>query len=87
MKKATAMPVTLAMLAIERSISAQRITKVRPTAMTPVTDTWVRMLPRLSSVAKEGTRGGKKAAEADQRQERRDVAHLERRNTPRMFGC
>src|SRR3954451_1015761 len=48
------------MLAIERSISAQRITKVRPTAMTPVTDTWVRMLPRLSSVANEGLAAAKK---------------------------
>src|SRR5260370_33084168 len=53
------MPVTLAMLAIERSISAQRITKVSPTAMMPVTDTWVRMLPTLSSVAKEGLAAAK----------------------------
>src|SRR6516164_3398253 len=55
------MPVTLAMLAIERSISAQRMTKVRPTAMTPVTDTWVRMLPTLSMVAKEWLATAKKA--------------------------
>src|SRR5216684_8114713 len=55
------MPVTLAMLAIDKSISAQRITKVRPTAMMPVTETWVRMLPRLSSVAKEGLAAAKKA--------------------------
>src|SRR6185312_2431380 len=55
------MPVTLAMLAIERSISAQRMTKVSPTAMTPVTDTWVRMLPILSMVAKEGLATAKKA--------------------------
>ena len=54
------MPVTLAMVAIERSISAQRITKVRPTAMMPVTEIWVRMLPRLSSVAKEGLAAAKK---------------------------
>src|SRR4029453_19295620 len=54
------MPVTLAMAAIERSISAQRITKVRPTAMMPVTQIWVRMLPRLSSVAKEGLAAAKK---------------------------
>src|SRR6266403_2441078 len=54
------MPVTLAMLAIDRSISAQRITKVRPTAMMPVTETWVRMLPTLSSVAKEGLAAAKK---------------------------
>src|ERR1700674_2528508 len=54
------MPVTLAMLAIDRSISAQRITKVRPTAMMPVTETWVRMLPTLSSVANEGLAPAKK---------------------------
>src|SRR5258705_4031085 len=54
------MPVTLAMLAIDRSISAQRITKVRPTAMMPVTEIWVRMLPTLSSVAKEGLATAKK---------------------------
>src|SRR5581483_5783820 len=55
------MPVTLAMLAIERSISAQRMTKVRPTAMMPVTETWDRMLPTLSMVAKEGLATAKKA--------------------------
>src|SRR5262249_11163059 len=54
------MPVTLAMLAIDRSISAQRMTKVSPTAMMPVTDTWVRMLPTLSRVAKEGLAAAKK---------------------------
>src|ERR1700730_15951781 len=54
------MPVTLAMLAIDRSISAQRITKVRPTAMMPVTETCVRILPTLSSVAKEGLAAAKK---------------------------
>ena len=54
------MPVTLAMLATDRSISAQRITKVRPTAMMPVTETWVRMLPTLSSVANEGLAAAKK---------------------------
>src|SRR6516164_6985020 len=48
------------MLAIDRSISAQRMTKVSPTAMMPVTDTWVRMLPTLSSVAKEGLAAAKK---------------------------
>src|SRR5271156_1015455 len=48
------------MLAIERSISAHRITKVSPTAMMPVTETWVRMLPTLSSVAKEGLAAAKK---------------------------
>src|SRR5439155_12550565 len=54
------MQVTLAMAAIERSISAHRITKVRPTAMMPVTEIWVRMLPRLSSVANEGLAAAKK---------------------------
>src|SRR5215475_13279889 len=54
------MPVTLAMLAIDRSISAQRMTKVSPTAMMPVTETWVRILPTLSSVAKEGLAAAKK---------------------------
>src|SRR6478752_2022626 len=54
------MPVTLAMAAIERSISAHRITKVRPTAMMPVTEICVRMLPKLSSVAKEGLAAAKK---------------------------
>src|SRR5262245_22139840 len=47
------MPVTLAMAATDRSISAHRITKVRPTAMMPVTEIWVRMLAALSSEAKE----------------------------------
>src|SRR3954471_5349906 len=55
------MPVTLAMAAIDRSISAHRITKVRPTAMMPVTETWVRMLPTLSSVANEGLASAKNA--------------------------
>src|SRR5882672_6320708 len=54
------MPVTLAMAAIDRSISAHRITNVRPTAMIPVTEICVRMLPRLSSVAKEGLAAAKK---------------------------
>src|SRR6266851_220586 len=54
------MPVTLAMAAIERSISAHRITKVRPTAMMPVTETWVRILAKLSRVAKEGLAAAKK---------------------------
>src|SRR5215470_5057663 len=54
------MPVTLAMLAIDRSISAQRMTKVRPTAIMPVTETWVRMLPTLPRVAKDGLATTKK---------------------------
>src|SRR6266540_1697445 len=47
------MPVTLAMAATERSISAHRMTKVRPTAMIPVTEICVRMLAALSSEAKD----------------------------------
>src|SRR6185295_17213827 len=47
------MPVTLATTATERSISAHRITKVRPTAMIPVTEIWVRMLAALSSDAND----------------------------------
>jgi hypothetical protein len=53
--------VTLATLAIDRSISAHRITKVRPTAMIPVTETCVRMLPTLSNVANDGLARAKKA--------------------------
>src|SRR5690349_13123384 len=41
------------MAATDRSISAHRITKVRPTAMIPVTEIWVRMLAALSSEAKD----------------------------------
>ena len=80
------MPVTLAMAAIERSISAHRITKVRPTAMMPVTETWVRMLPRLSSVAKEGLAAAKKP---ERRISVRNGAMLricERRNAPMLRG-
>ena len=47
------MPVALATLATDRSISAHRITKVRPAAMIPVTEICVRMFCRLPSVAKE----------------------------------
>ncbi len=54
MKNATTMPVALAIAAIERSISAVRITKVRPVAMIAVTETWRRMLPRLSRVTNDG---------------------------------
>jgi hypothetical protein len=52
-KYATTMPVALAIAATERSISAHRMTKVRPTAMTPVTEIWVRMLAALSHEANE----------------------------------
>src|ERR1043166_8445818 len=55
------MPVTLAMAATDRSISAHRITKVRPTAMIPVTEICVRMLAALSSEAKERLVRQKKA--------------------------
>ncbi len=58
------MPVALAIAAKERSISAQRITKVRPTAMIPVIDMVVRMLPRLSTVRKEGLAAAKKTISA-----------------------
>src|SRR5262249_36797922 len=47
------MPVALAIVATDRSISAHRMTKVSPTAMTPVTETWVRILAALSSDTKE----------------------------------
>ena len=48
------MPVALAIAATERSISAHRMTKVRPTAITPVTEICVRMLAALSNVANDG---------------------------------
>src|SRR5215208_7572201 len=41
------------MAATDRSISAHRITKVRPTAMMPVTEICVRMLAALSSEAND----------------------------------
>src|SRR5437868_12966486 len=47
------MPVALAIAATDRSISAHRMTKVRPTAITPATEICVRMLAALSTVAKE----------------------------------
>src|SRR4029450_3827320 len=55
------MPVTLAMAATDRSISAHRITKVRPTAMSPVTEICVRMFAALSSEAKDRLVRQKKA--------------------------
>src|SRR5918993_1546757 len=58
------MPVALAIAATDRSISAHRITKVRPTAMIAVTEIWVRMLAALSTVAKEGLAALKKATSA-----------------------
>src|SRR5579885_176322 len=53
-KKATTIPVALATLATLRSISAQRITKVRPAAMIPVMEICVRTFSRLPRVKKEG---------------------------------
>src|SRR3712207_2066311 len=58
------MPVALATAATDRSISAHRITKVRPTAMMAVTEIWVRMLAALSRVAKDGLAALKKATSA-----------------------
>ena len=60
MNQATTMPVTLAIAATERSISAQRITKVRPTAMIAVIDTWFRMLKKFAVVRNEGLAALKK---------------------------
>src|SRR5438132_5986544 len=48
------MPMALATAATERSISPVRMTKVRPTAMIEVSETWERMLAKLSSVMKDG---------------------------------
>ena len=72
------MPVALAMLATDRSISAHRITKVSPTAMMPVTEICVRMFSRLPSVANDLLAAVKKANEHEQRRERGDVAELPR---------
>src|SRR5690242_18728147 len=58
------MPVALAIAANERSISAQRITKVSPTAMMPVIEMLVRMLPRLSTVTKDGLATAKNTTSA-----------------------
>src|SRR5438874_2012626 len=58
------MPVALAIEATERSISAHRITNVRPTAITPVTEIWVRMLAALSNVAKDELAAPKKTIRA-----------------------
>src|SRR5690242_16710681 len=48
------MPVAFAIEAMDRSISAQRMTKVRPTAMMPATEICVRMLATLSMERKDG---------------------------------
>src|SRR3954464_7028455 len=58
------MPVALAIAATERSISAHRIAKVGPTAITPVTEIWVRILAPLSRVAKDGLARPKKTSSA-----------------------
>src|SRR4029077_14979486 len=75
-----------AMLAIERSISAHRITKVRPTAMMPVTDTWVRILPTLSSVAKDGLAAAKKPLRKISVRNGAMLRICERRNVPTLRG-
>ena len=62
----------------ERSISAVRITKVRPVAMIAVTETWRRMLPRLSSVTNDGLGEAEDDDQEQKRHERRDVAQLTR---------
>ena len=48
------MPMALATAATERSISPVRMTNVRPTAMIEVSETWARILARLSRVMKDG---------------------------------
>ena len=60
MNQATTMPVTLAIAATDRSISEQRITKVSPTAMIPVIETWFRMLKKFAVVRNEGLAALKK---------------------------
>src|SRR5206468_2403721 len=51
---AMTMPMALATAATERSISPVRITKVRPTAMIEVSETWARMFAKLPSVMNDG---------------------------------
>src|SRR5215472_3597513 len=75
------------MLAIDRSISAQRMTKVSPTAMMPVTDTWVRMLPTLSSVAKEGLAAAKKPLRQIRVKNGAMLRIWERRKAAILCGC
>ena len=58
------MPTALATAATDRSISAVRITKVRPTAMMPVIDTCDMMLKALSTVRKDGLAIEKKTMSA-----------------------
>ena len=53
-QKATTMPVALATAATDRSISAQRMTKVSPTAMMPAIEMPVSTFQRLSTVRKDG---------------------------------
>src|SRR3954468_14146331 len=55
-RKASRMPVALATLATLRSISAQSMTKVSPTAMIAVIETCCRIFARLPQVAKDGLR-------------------------------
>ena len=75
-KNVSTIAVALAIAPTLRSISAVRMTKVRPTAMIAVTETCWRMFSRLPSEAKVGLAMLKKATRHDQRDERRDVAQL-----------
>src|SRR5581483_4459675 len=58
------MPVALATAATDRSISAHRMTKVRPTAMIPATEMLVSTFHRLSKVRNEGLEKLKKMTSA-----------------------
>ena len=70
------MPVTLAMLAIERSISAQRMTKVSPTAMIAGHRHLGQDVADIVDGGKGRAGDGEEGEQQDQRQERRDIAHL-----------
>src|SRR3546814_18749759 len=69
--QATTMPVTFAIAATERSISAQRLTKVSPTAIIAVIDTWFRMLKKFAVVRNEGLERPKKMMRKSRSEERR----------------
>ena len=62
----------------ERSISAVRMTKVRPTAMMPVIETCAGCCRDCRSSAKDGLRALKNDDQEQQREQRRDVAQLRR---------
>ena len=76
MKKVSTIAVALAIAATLRSISAVRMTKVRPTAMIAVTETCCRIFSRLPSVGEGGARDAEEDDEEDQRDEGRDIAQL-----------